>query len=201
MSEPGRGPRDSFAELLEAVSASDRAALDRLFEQVYEELRTLARSVRRTFPEDSLEISGLVSETYLKLLRARRITVNDRVHFFSLVARAMRQILIGRAQEKSRLKRGGGVRTQQLDDQLQIPAPGSALSADELLGLERSLAKLAERDPRQVQIVELRFLEGLSEADIAALFGLSARTVRREWSRAREFLEAELSRPKPKDKP
>jgi RNA polymerase sigma factor (TIGR02999 family) len=168
------------------VNGSDRRALDRIFEAAYEELRALARSVRRSFPEDSLEITGLVSETYLKLLRARRISVADRVHFFSLVARAMRQILISRAQEKSRIKRGGGAPREELDE--ETAAGRSALSLDELLTLQDGLERLAERDPRQVQLVELRFVEGLTEEEIAALFGLSVRTVRREWSRARAFL-------------
>ncbi|KAB2956091.1 MAG: sigma-70 family RNA polymerase sigma factor [Thermoanaerobaculia bacterium] len=181
-----------FEEMLEAVRGADRRALDRIFEVAYGELRALARSVRRSFPEDSLEISGLVSETYLKLLRARRISIADRVHFFSLVARAMRQILICRAQQKGRLKRGGGASRQALDE--SEVAAGPTLPLDELLTLQTGLERLAERDPRLAQLVELRFVEGLNESEIAAIFGLSARTVRREWSRARTFLEAELQR-------
>jgi RNA polymerase sigma factor (TIGR02999 family) len=184
-------PPDRFEDLLAAVRRRDRAALDRLFEVAYDELRVLARSVRKSFPEDSLEVTGLVSETYLKLLRARRISVADRVHFFSLVARAMRQILIGRVQEKKRLKRGGGAPRSELDPEAAAAA-ASPLDLEDLMTLEQGLARLAERDPRQAQIVELRFVEGLSEDEVAALFGLSARTVRREWSRARSFLEESL---------
>ena len=185
-----REPPDRFDDLLAAVRRRDRAALDRLFEVAYDELRILARSVRKSFPEDSLEVTGLVSETYLKLLRARRISVADRVHFFSLVARAMRQILIGRVQEKRRLKRGGGSPRRELDP--EAPAPAAPLDLEDLMTLEQGLARLAEHDPRQAQIVELRFVEGLSEDEVAALFGLSARTIRREWSRARSFLEQNL---------
>jgi len=190
-----RTPSDAsvqrFEELLLAVREKDRAALDRLFELAYDELRQLARSVRRSFPEDSLEVTGLVSETYLKLVRARRLSIEDRVHFFALVARAMRQVLIGRAQEKGRLRRGGGAPKVELDE--RTPAPGGPLSAEDLLTLDEGLERLAEHDPRQVQIVELRFLEGLSEEEVAALFGLSSRTVRREWARARAFLEQEMT--------
>ena len=188
----GRDAEGRFEELLAAVRGADRRALDRIFEAAYEELRALARSVRRSFPEDSLEISGLVSEAYLKLLRAQRISVADRVHFFSLVARAMRQILISRAQEKSRLKRGGGAPRLELDEESAERAP--ALSLDEMLTLQDGLERLAARDPRQAQLVELRFLEGLTEEEISALFGLSVRTVRREWSRARAFLGQSLGR-------
>jgi len=191
----GRRPSDAsvarFEELLGAVRARDRAALDRLFEMAYSELRSLARSVSRSFPEDSLEVTGLVSETYLKLVRAKRLSIEDRVHFFALAARAMRQILIGRAQQKGRQKRGGGERTLEVDD--TTPDPGGPLSAEDLIALDEGLARLAEHDPRQVQIVELRFLEGLSEEEVASLFGLSTRTVRREWARARTFLEHEMS--------
>src|SRR5512143_1066634 len=113
---PEAADHDRFDELLAAVRRHDRAALDRLFETAYEELRGLARSVRRSFPEDSLEVTGLVHEAYLKLMRARRIEVADRVHFFSLVARAMRQILLGRLEEKARLKRGGATHRVEIDE-------------------------------------------------------------------------------------
>ena len=184
-------PPDRFAELLAAVSRRDRSALDRLFEEVYEELRVLARSVRRSFPRDSLEVAGLVHETYLKLARASRISVEDRIHFFALVSRAMRQILIARAEEKHRLKRGGGAATLELDP--ESPARPSPLTIEELITLERGLERLNAHDPRQAQIVELRFLEGLTEDEIAAIFGLSVRTIRREWSRAREYLEPRVT--------
>lgn len=190
--EPAGAGGERFEELLAAVRGADRRALDRIFEAAYADLRALARSVRRSFPEDSLEVSGLVSEAYLKLLRARRISIADRVHFFALVARAMRQILICRAQEKRRLKRGGGVPPQELDE--NAAAPGPSLPLDDLLTLQAGVERLAARDPRLAQLVELRFVEGLTEEEIAAIFGLSARTVRREWSRARDFLEAELVR-------
>jgi RNA polymerase sigma factor (TIGR02999 family) len=184
-------PPDRFADLLAAVRRKDRSALDRLFEEVYEELRVLARSVRRSFPRDSLEVAGLVHETYLKLARAKRISVEDRIHFFALVSRAMRQILIARAEEKGRLKRGGGAPKLELDpDSPAVPGP---LAIEELMTLERGLERLSAHDPRQAQIVELRFLEGLTEEEIASLFGLSVRTIRREWSRAREFLETRVS--------
>jgi RNA polymerase sigma factor (TIGR02999 family) len=184
-------PPDRFADLLAAVRRKDRSALDRLFEEVYEELRALARSVRRSFPRDSLEVAGLVHETYLKLARAQRISVEDRIHFFALVARAMRQILIARAEEKGRLKRGGGAAKLELDP--DAPAAPGPLAVEDLLTLEAGLQRLSAHDPRQAQIVELRFLEGLTEEEIAALFGLSVRTIRREWSRAREFLETRVT--------
>jgi RNA polymerase sigma factor (TIGR02999 family) len=190
MSGGGLGARDSFSDLLAAVRRRDRAALDRLFEGAYDELRVLARSVRKSFPEDSLEISGLVHETYLKLMRARRIEVADRVHFFSLVARAMRQILLARLEEKARLKRGGGARRVELD--AGVAAAPAALAVEDLMTLEAGLTRLAEHEPQLAQLVELRFVEGLTEEEIAALFGLSARTVRREWARARSFLEEAL---------
>lgn len=196
---PESADRDRFEELLAAVRRHDRAALDRLFETAYEELRALARSVRRSFPEDSLEVTGLVHEAYLKLMRAQRIEVADRVHFFSLVARAMRQILLGRLEEKGRLKRGGASHRVEIDESTAA-APG-ALAVEDLLTLEAGLARLSERAPQLAQVVELRFVEGLTEDEIAALFGLSARSVRREWARARAFLEEQMQRAPRGDEP
>jgi len=195
MSEPEGdvAGRDRFEDLLAAVRRRDRAALDRLFETAYEELRALARSVRRSFPEDSLEITGLVHETYLKLMRAQRIEVADRVHFFSLVARAMRQILLGRLEEKGRIKRGGAARRVEIEE--GVAASPEPLAIEELLTLEKGVERLSALSPRLAQLVELRFVEGLTEEEIASLFGLSARSVRREWSRARAFLEEELQAP------
>jgi RNA polymerase sigma factor (TIGR02999 family) len=171
--------------LLGALQAGDRAALDRVLPRVYDELRALARSQLRRQPGATLEATALVHEAYVKLGRSGALNAVSRSHFLAIAASAMRQVLIDRARAARSQKRGGGAAAVTLSDQ----APAAAVRADELLALDEALATL---EPRQRLVVECRFFAGMEEREIAEALGVSERTVRREWVRARAWLYARL---------
>ncbi len=178
--------------LLQAVREGDRSALDRIFDRLYAELKRLARAQLGCGRSAvSLDTTALVHEAYLKLVRAESLSLVDRGHFFALAAVAMRQILIGHAQSLRRQKRGGGVEVLPLDDEVAAPA---LWQAEQLLAVDVALAELERLSPRLARIVELRFFVGLNEAEIGELLSQSERTVRRDWRKARAFLQIELER-------
>jgi RNA polymerase sigma factor (TIGR02999 family) len=128
-----------------------------------------------------------VHEVYLKLHAAPQAQSIDRVHFLSLAARAMRQILVDHARARSRLKRGGAFTITGLDEQI-----GIAANMIDLVAVDDALTRLAQMDPRAGQLVEWRIFGGLEVADIARLLNLTERTVFRDWRRARAFLVLQL---------
>ncbi len=168
-------------QLLQAVSDGDSRALDRLVPLVYEELRSLAkRELYREQQGHTLHATALVHEAYLKLAGSR-MPASDRAHFLAIAARAMRQVLVDHARRRKAVKRGGDMVCTTLTD-------GGApveFRPDELIALDEALEKL---DPRQRQIVEFRFFAGMEEKEIADVLGVSDRTVRREWVKARAWL-------------
>jgi RNA polymerase sigma factor (TIGR02999 family) len=178
--------------LLAAVREGDRGALDEIFDRLYAELKRLARAqLRFGRTAISLDTTALVHEAYLKLVKAERLALADRGHFFALAAKAMRQILIGHAEHLRRQKRGGGVEAVPLDEQIAAPA---LWQAEQLLAVDVALGELERLSPRLARIVELRFFVGLNENEIAELLAQSERTVRRDWRKARAFLQIELER-------
>lgn len=156
---------------------------------VYEELRAVARrQLRRQRPHHTLDTGALVHEAYLKLVDQQGAGVEDRAHFLSLAGITMRHILVDAARRRTAKKRGGdAVRVATTD-----PAPAAATDAEwravEVLALDEALTALAARNQRLSQLVELRYFAGSSDEEIAALLGLSERTLRREWRKARAFL-------------
>lgn len=183
-----------LTELLSRVSAGERAAVDRVFEMVYAELRRLARWQRaRAGGAPTLSTTMLVHETYLKLAESERLSVRDRAHFFALAARAMRQVLLDAARRRLRDKRGGGEAHVPIEVLvLEGREPAAPMRAAELLALDAALERLAESDERLARLVEWRFFAGRSEEEIGAFLGVSERTVRRDWRKARAFLFREL---------
>lgn len=175
--------------LLLAWRAGDRAALDRLFPLVYEELRGIAhRQLRRENPERSLATTGLVHEAYLKLVDQTRVQWADRAHFFGVAAGAMRRILVDQARRRGAVKRGGARKRISLSD---VPVAIQE-RADTLVALDEALTALAEVDERLSQVVEYRFFGGLTEQETAEALGLTARTVRRDWTKAKGWLQRAL---------
>ncbi|MBS0582754.1 MAG: RNA polymerase subunit sigma-70 [Proteobacteria bacterium] len=155
-----------------------------LFPIVYEELRRIARSQRRgAGGAATLDTTALVHEVYLKFAASDTVRGMDRVHFLSLAARAMRQILVDHARSHSRLKRGGDCVITGLSAEI-----GTADQIVDLVALDAALSDLAEVDPRAGCIVEWRIFSGLEIAEIARLQNLAERTVFRDWRRARAFL-------------
>jgi RNA polymerase sigma factor (TIGR02999 family) len=181
-----------ITQLLARARDGERAALDALLPLVYQELHRMAGLRRpRGHPDPTINTTGLVHEAYLKLFGHSRLAVSDREHFFAVAAMAMRQIVVDHARAKGSLKRGGDARRVDLDSQWV----GIEDRADEILAVDQALARLAEVEPRLVRVVELRFFAGLTEEEIAEVLDRDARTVRRDWRKARALLHDLLAEP------
>ncbi len=175
--------------LLLAWRSGDPGALDRLFPLVYEELRGIAhRQLRGERPERSLDTTGLVHEAYLKLVDQTRVQWADRAHFFGVAAGAMRRILVDQARRRGALKRGAAPRRVSLTD---LPVAIEE-RADTLIALDEALTELAGVDERLSRVVECRFFGGLTEDETAEALGVTARTVRRDWTKAKGWLHRVL---------
>ncbi|NIR42871.1 MAG: sigma-70 family RNA polymerase sigma factor [Gemmatimonadetes bacterium] len=172
--------------LLSALRHGEREALDRLLPIVYDELRIMARrQLGRERAGHTLHATALVHEAYFKLARGGPLDVADRAHFLAIASRAMRQVLVEHARRRNAEKRGGGWEVTTLST-----GEGAVeFSPDELLALDRALADL---DDRQRQVVEYRFFGGMEEQEIATVLGVSERTVRRDWVKARAWLYRSL---------
>lgn len=162
-----------------------RAGAD-LATAVYDELRRLAASRLRLERSDhTLQPTALVNEAWLKLVD-QRASWQNRSHFFALASRAMRRILVDHARRRHSAKRGQHAPRVSVDDVLDLlPSP---LPDESMIAMDEALTRLAAIDPRQAQVVELRFFAGLSVADTAQVLDVSPTTVKREWSSARAWL-------------
>ncbi len=188
-----RGPVTSqsgeITKLLKQLTAGNREAESKLVPLVYEQLRRLAASyMRRERPDHTLQPTALVHEAYLKLMDQRRVSWQNRSHFYRLAARLMRRVLVDHAREVNASRRAKGQKVA-LDESLAY----SKEKPSELLAIDEALSRLAETEPRLGQVVELRFFGGCSEEEIARILGVSARTVKRDWKLARAWLYAELN--------
>lgn len=181
--------------LLRAWNDGDAAALEQLTSLVYQELHRLAhRHLARERHDHHLQTSALVNEAYLRLVDAQQVSWQNRAHFFGVLARLMRQILVDFARQRDSLKRGGEVSVIGLEDTPQQGLDIAQTRSADLVALDEALILLATLNERQSQIVELRFFGGLTEAEIAAVLHVSERTVRGDWRVARAWLQRELSR-------
>ncbi|MFT4541146.1 MAG: RNA polymerase sigma factor (TIGR02999 family) [Planctomycetota bacterium] len=151
------------------------------------ELKVIARAYLLTNRAgNSLQPSALVNETYLKLLNGDCLTVVNRVHFYAVAAKAMRQILIDHVREKSSRKRGGDHEHETIS--VSIPAGERAVEAVDLLDLNRALEESSSIDERQAAVVELRYFGGLEHSEVGQALGISRATAEREWRSARIWL-------------
>ena len=184
-------PAKDVSGLLTAWNEGDPSAQQELLPLVYDELRRLARAyLRRERPGHTLQPTALVHEAYLRLVGEGGATWQNRAHFFGIAARLMRQILINHAEARATARRGGGALRLSL-----AAADRLAEGPDvELMALDDALKGLSALDPRQGQIVEMRFFGGLSVEETAAVLDLSPATVKREWSAARAWLRREIDR-------
>lgn len=180
-----------ITQLLIQVTQGDHEAESRLIPLVYDELRRLARRyMRHERPDHTLQATALVHEAYVRLAGEKEIAWQNRAHFFGVAANLMRRILVDHARAKLAKKRGGSDQQVSLDDALLV----DLVSPKHFLDLDEALERLAQRDPRQSRIVELRYFGGLTEAETAEVLGISPRTVKRDWTVARAWLFKELSR-------
>jgi RNA polymerase sigma-70 factor (ECF subfamily) len=179
-----------ITQLLIRWSQGDPEALERLLPLVYEEFRRIAaRQMRRERADQTLSPTALVHELYLRLVDQRRATWQNRAQFFGIAAQLMRRILVDYARARQTKKRGASA----IRVSLSIAAEeAEASSVADVLAIDEALARLAELDPEQVRIIELRFFAGLTVEETAHVIGRSARTVKREWQLAKAWLYREL---------
>ena len=181
---------ENITRLLLAWGNGNTAALDELMPLVYDELRRIAKNyMRGQRGGHTLQTTALVNEAYLKLIDSSRVNWQNRTHFFAISAQLMRRVLVDFARAKRSLKRGGERIQITLDEKIEEPFEKET----DLIELDEALQTLAEMNPRQSQIVELRYFGGLSEEEIAETLNISTRTVRRDWNVARAWLYRELS--------
>ena len=180
-----------LTQLLAELRDGRREALDEAVARMYGPLRqAAARQLAREHPGHTLYPTALVHEAYLRLAEATGLAVQDRQHFVAVATRVMRQVLVDHARQRQALKRGGGLVRTTLHDKDAVAAEPSD---DELVALDAALEHLGAVDDRARTIVEYRFFAGLTEEQTAELLGLSTRTVRREWVKARAWLHATLA--------
>jgi RNA polymerase sigma factor (TIGR02999 family) len=176
--------------LLKRAKEGEREALDALFESLYPELRRIAHArLAGHAREHLIGTTVLVHECYLKLLAAERLTPGDRVHFLAYSARVMRSVIVDAVRAAGRERRGGDVVHVTLSTDIGEHA---SAGADEILDVDAALESLARVDERLVRVVEMRYFAGMSEKDIAAALGVTDRTVRRDWEKARLLLAIAL---------
>ncbi len=180
----------STVELIERTGQGDRAAAASLFERIYADLHQMAgRLMRRERRDHALQTTGLVHEAFVRLAGLNRVSPQGKTHFLALSSHVMRQILVDHARKRLRLKRGGDRQRLRFD-------AGDVLSrgrSSDVLAVEDALNRLSELDPRQAQIVEMRFFGGMTVEEVAVALGVSKRTVEADWTMAKAWLRRELA--------
>jgi RNA polymerase sigma factor (TIGR02999 family) len=186
------GPPAEITEWLIAWSGGHRGALDQLAPLVYDDLRRVAsRYMTRESADHALQPTALVHEAYLRLVDQQKVNWRNRAHFFGVAATIMRRILVDHARGRQADKRGGGwERVTLVEENLTPAAPREV----DMLALHDALERLAVFDPQQARIVELRYFGGLTIEEAAEVMGISSATVVREWTIAKAWLRADLSR-------
>ncbi|PYV85840.1 MAG: RNA polymerase subunit sigma-70 [Acidobacteria bacterium] len=183
-----RGSSGPVSHLLEKWREGDSEALNALVPLVYADLRRLAhRYLQNQRPDHTLQSTALVHEAYLRLAKHEKMQVENRAHFFAVLARIMRQILVDYARNQHAAKRDAGIKLV-LDEAI---APGPLRQVNVVV-LDDVLQALSRLDSRQGQIVELRFFGGLSLEETAFVLGVSPATVKRDWTTARLWLKKQL---------
>ncbi len=179
----------NITQLLKDYQTGNKDALDAMFPLVYDELRKLAASRLRSERDDhTLQATALVHEAYLRLIEQEKQTWQNRAHFFGLAAEMMRRILVNHAVKRNADKRFGSQTRLALDEMIDF-THGQDVN---LVLLDEALNKLAEFDPKQAKIVELKFFGGLTNEEIAEVTGVSDSTVKREWRVAKAWLHDQL---------
>jgi RNA polymerase sigma-70 factor, ECF subfamily len=193
--------------LFTRFSAGDAAAAAKIMPLIYDELRRVAKNhVRKERSDNTLQSTELVNEAFMRLSNQGEVMINNRAHFFRLASQVMRNLLVDHARAKLAEKRGGNVHITSLDQTVinyheqcakhlyLDDAPRGAHQVEvDFIALDSALAGLRELSPRQAQVVDLRFFGGLSIDESATVLGISAATVKREWTMARLYLKRELS--------
>ena len=190
MPDATRPAADDLTRLLEAARAGDAEAGRRAYALVYRDLHALAHAKLRGHRTMSLlDTTALVHESYLRLVGDGRLDVDGRRHFFAYAARVMRSVIVDTARARLAARRGGALPDRPLDTEAAIPEGGDDAT---VVRVDDALADLAKVNPRLAEVVEMRYFGGLTEAEIAEALGVSDRTVKRDWEKARLLLAAAL---------
>jgi RNA polymerase sigma factor (TIGR02999 family) len=183
---------DSMSDITELIGkarAGDAQASEHLFASLYGELRRLAAAQLRG--DNIMRSTSLVHETWLKLANHGSLEVTDRSHYFAVAGRVMRQIVIDHVRARGALRRGGDVQVASLDTTaLQVAGQGRD---EDVLALDEALHRLGEVDPELASLVEMRFYAGLELSEISVVIDRSERSLKRDWRRARAFLQREMT--------
>ena len=181
--------RHDVTDLLVAWRGGDEDALAQLIPLVHDELRRIAHAYLASERTDhTLRTTALVNEAYLRLVNTSRVQWQHRAQFFAAAARSMRRILVDYARRYRAGKRGGGLGVLPLDEAALVVEE----RADMLIALDEALERLAAMDARLCRVVECRYFAGLTDEETAEALGVTSRTVRRDWVKARGWLYAEL---------
>jgi len=190
MHEPSEA---QVTQYLHRIEQGDRSAMDELLPRIYEDLRRLARHVfQGQRANHTLQPTALVNEAFLRLAGDGPRAFEGRKHFMNLAAKAMRQLLTDHARRSNSAKRGGDRHRITLDESSQLTEENGTV---DLIAIEEALTELDETHPRLARIVELRFLAGLNEDEIAEIVGVGARQIRKDWRVARAWLRRRLAGP------
>ena len=178
-----------FTQLLNEFPKGKTDVMDRLFLAAYQELRTIARQqLHKAWSVETLCVTALVNEAYLKLAKLQQFSPASRAHFFAIAATAMRHILINCAEQKQAQKRGGDWHQVALSDVAMV----GEQNINALLAVNKALDLVKVVDESLVRLIELRFFAGMTEAEIALIFDISERSVRRNWKKAKALLAKAL---------
>jgi RNA polymerase sigma-70 factor (ECF subfamily) len=195
MPAPGDNVTLLLAQLREGDPSARHDAANRLLPLIYNELRRMAGAqMQRERPGHTLQATALVHEAYLRLAGEQPGDWQNRAHFFALAANAMRKVLVDHARRRYAAKRGGAhAQKVEIDAELMI----SDDRLEDVIAIDEALHRLANLDPRQSRLVELRFFAGLDVEQAAEVMGVSTTTIKREWRSAKAWLHGELSLEKP----
>jgi RNA polymerase sigma factor (TIGR02999 family) len=180
----------SVTMLLGRARSGDSSALADVFPLIYDELRRLAQQQLQREPDGhTLSATALVHEAYMRLIDYSRMEWTGRAHFLAVAATAMRRILVDHARGHRSAKRGGALRRVSIDD-VEL---STEERAEMLIAIDDALGRLKEIDGRQAQVVECRFFGGMTEEETAEALGVSPRTVKRDWAKAKSWLHREIA--------
>jgi RNA polymerase sigma factor (TIGR02999 family) len=185
-----RSPVDALKDLLLRAQGGDKAAREQLFAVAYEELRAQARAQLRGGGRNTLlDTTALVHESYLRFLRAGRLSGAERAQFFAYAAQVMRSVIVDSVRQRLAERRGGGAVHVTLDTRF---AEDTTATDEQVIRINDALDSLEQLDARLARVVEMRYFAGMTEEEVAAALGVTDRTVRRDWQKARLLLAMAL---------
>jgi RNA polymerase sigma factor (TIGR02999 family) len=179
----------TLTRLIQGAQQGEAGAADAVYEAAYPDLRRLARARLRACRPTLLDTGSLVNESYLRFASSTHLAIEGRSHFMCWAARAMRSIIVDYTRRRLARRRGGGAARVPLD----VEPPDTVAGEEEILAVHEALDRLADADPRLAQVVEMRYFGGLTEPEVADVLGVTERTVRRDWQKARLLLHEALA--------